>query len=146
MGTKLDEYYAGLAQEATLPLTRAAQKHGGTLTVAQAVLATGLNFVEAEKCLLELVKTGYVRVENTEDGNLLFDFGELPEYDEEEAARHEEEEAQVAAAYQMEEMMEEAERAERRAENRTLAKRGLFAGAVMFGARMLFGDAFDDDE
>ena len=150
MVTKLEEYITALAEEATLPLTRAAQKYGGTLTVAQGVLATGLNFVETEKCLLELVKTGYVQISNTDDGNLLFDFGDLPEYDEEEAVRQAEEEAHAAAIHEMAEIMDhqtaEAERAEIRADNRSMAKRGLFAGIALFGARMLFGDVFDDDE
>ncbi len=60
-------------------LLRAAQKHGGTLTVTQAVLATGLPFPDVEKCLTELSTTGYVEIENTEDGSLLFVFGDLPE-------------------------------------------------------------------
>ena len=42
------------------------------------MLATGLPFPDVEKCLTELSTTGYVEIENTEDGSLLFVFGDLP--------------------------------------------------------------------
>ena len=75
-----------MAEELTLPLLRAAQKHGGSLTVPQGVLATGLPFTDVERCLMELSRTGYVEIRNTDDGNLLFAFGDLPDWDPEEQA------------------------------------------------------------
>lgn len=134
----------------TLPLTRAAQKHGGTLTVAQGVLETGLTFTQIEQCLMEMSKTGYVGIENADDGNLQFVFGDLPEYDEDEARQQAELEAQAFALQEASEMLneqaEQLERAERRSETRSAAKTGIAAGIAMFGARALLGEVFDDDE
>ena len=139
-----------LAEGMTLVLTREAQKYKGRLTVAQGVLATGLTFVEIERCLMEMVKTGYVQVDNTDDGSLLFDFGDLPEYDEGEAIRQASEEAHAIAVHEMSEALEQqaalAKKGERRAENRSAAKHGIAAGLAMFGARALFGEVFDDDD
>lgn len=134
----------------TLPLTRAAQKHGGTLTVAQGVLETGLTFTQIEQCLMEMSKTGYVGIENADDGNLQFVFGDLPEYDEDEASQQAEMEAQALALHEASEILneqaEQLERAERRSETRSAAKSGIAAGIAMFGARALLGEVFDDDE
>ena len=145
---KLEE--ESLGEVLTMPLMQAAQKHGGTLTVAQGVLATGLTFVEVEKGLMAMSKTGYVQIENTEDGNLLFDFGDLPEYDEDEAIRRAAEEGHAVAVEEMAEMLEEQaleeERGAARDRTRSAAKQGLVAGAAMFGARALLGEVFDGDD
>ena len=139
-----------LAEVMTIPLLRAAQKHGGTLTVVQGVLATGLTFVEIEKSLMAMSKTGYVQIENTEDGNLLFDFGDLPEYDEDEAVRQAAEEGHAIAVEEMSEMLEEQaleeQMAARKGRNRSAVKQGLVAGVAMFGARALLGEVFDGDD
>ena len=91
-----------MAEELTIPLLRAAQKHGGTLTVTQAVLATGLPFADVEKCLTELSTTGYVEIENTDDGSLLFVFGDLPEPEPGELEAYAEAEANALALAEVE--------------------------------------------
>lgn len=45
-------------------LVRAARANGGSLSVTEAVAATGLDFPETEKTLQEMVRGGYVDVDN----------------------------------------------------------------------------------
>lgn len=135
-----------LTEAMTLPLMRAAQKHGGSLTVAQGVLATGLTLVQVEQCLMEMSASGYVQIENADDGNLIFDFGDMPEYDEDEAVQEALAEGHAMATLEMAEALEEAEKEQRREGTRSAVKHGLVAGAAMFGARALLGEVFDDDD
>ena len=135
-----------LGEVVTLPLTRAAQKYGGNLTVSQAVLETGLTFAQVEHCLMELSKTGYVGIENTDDGSLLFVFGDLPEYDKEEVQREQEMIALAMQEDRMDERLAELEDARRSSETGRAVKGGLAAGVAMFAARALMGEVFDDDE
>jgi TM2 domain-containing membrane protein YozV len=72
---------------ATLPLTRdqlmikllkAAQTRGGKLTVTQGVLETEASFAEVEAVLREMVKTGYVHIDNDPvTGVVVYEFREL---------------------------------------------------------------------
>ncbi len=137
-----------MVQVLTIPIMRAAQKQGGTLTVPQAVVATGFTFTEVEKCLTEMAKTGYVKIENTDDGNLLFVFGDLPEFDEaeyEEALAEASALAMAEAADALAESAERVEDAERRARSDSRGSsvlRGAVAGLTAFGLHSIF----DDDE
>ena len=94
------------AKELTVPFLRAAQRHGGKLTVTQASLATGLGLEEAEMCLVEMSRSGHVDIENTDDGNLIFCFGDLPEFDMEEGLRESHLEGQALAMEEMQEALE----------------------------------------
>ena len=141
---------ADMAEALTLPLLRAAQKHGGTLTVTQGVLATGLPFTDVERCLTELSRTGYVEIQNTDDGNLLFAFGDLPEWDSQEQAEIELAEANALAladaaeALELEaELLEEAEKRAHRRSTGSSVVRGAVAGLTAFGLNAIFDD---DDE
>ncbi len=137
-----------MVQVLTIPIMRAAQKQGGRLTVPQAVVATGFTFTEVEKCLTEMAKTGYVKIENTDDGNLLFVFGDLPEFDEaeyEEALAEASALAMAEAADALAESAERVEDAERRSRSDSRGSsvlRGAVAGLTAFGLHSIF----DDDE
>ena len=138
-----------MAEALTLPLLRAAQKHGGKLTVTQGVLATGLPFTDVERCLTELSGTGYVEIQNTDDGNLLFAFGDLPEWDPQEQAEIELAEAnalalaEAADALELEaELLEEAEKRSHRRSAGSSVVRGAVAGLTAFGLNAIL----DDDE
>lgn len=59
-------------------LLRAAQEHGGALSVTQGVAATGLPFSTVEETLREMVVEGYVDVDNHPDtGVVIYRFTEL---------------------------------------------------------------------
>lgn len=47
-----------------IKLVKAAHEKGGKISVTQGVLATGKGFKEVETALIEMVKTGYVSVDN----------------------------------------------------------------------------------
>ena len=151
----LQVVYAEMAQEAasesmveafTLPLVRAAQKHGGKLTVAEGVLATGLTITQIEATLMEMAKTGYVQIENTDRGDLRFDFGDLPEYDEEEAMREAELEARELAVEDAAMMVEEEREQAVRGQRSAALKGGLAAGVAAVGVRALMGELLGDDD
>jgi TM2 domain-containing membrane protein YozV len=62
----------------TLKLIKAASARGGKLTVTQAVLDTGANFTDVEAALKQLVKSGYVYIDNhPATGVVIYDFVEL---------------------------------------------------------------------
>ena len=130
----------------TLPLMRAAQKHGGKLTVTEGVLATGLTITQIEATLMEMAKTGYVQIENTDRGDLRFDFGDLPEYDEDEAMREAEIEARELAVEEAAMMMEEGREQAVRGQRSAALKGGLAAGVAAVGVRALMGGLLGDDE
>jgi hypothetical protein len=50
--------------ELMLQLLRAAQKHGGRLSVTQGVIATGVLFGEVERVLQSMLKSNYVYIDN----------------------------------------------------------------------------------
>ncbi|MEB3338345.1 MAG: NINE protein [Leptolyngbyaceae bacterium] len=59
-------------------LTQAAAKRGGKLSVTQAVMDTEITFAEAESTLKEMLKTGYVAIENDpQTGVVVYEFREL---------------------------------------------------------------------
>ena len=137
-----------MVEALTIPIMRAARKQGGTLTVPQAAVATGFTFTEVEKCLTEMAKTGYVTIENTDDGNLLFVFGDLPEFDEAEYEQALAEAHALGMADAADALAESAERLEdagRRARSesrRSSMLRGAVAGLTAFGLHSIL----DDDE
>ena len=65
-------------QQLMVALLKAASLKGGKLSVTQGVMATGSSFTEVEETLKEMLKTGYVSVENHPDtGIVIYDFHEL---------------------------------------------------------------------
>ncbi len=52
-------------------LLKAAQSNGGSLTVTQGVLASGLSFDEVEEALREMVVKGHVDVDNAADSGVI---------------------------------------------------------------------------
>lgn len=65
-------------EQLMLKLLKAASARGGKLTVTQAVLDTGANFTDVEATLKQLVKSGYVYIDNhPATGVVIYDFVEL---------------------------------------------------------------------
>lgn len=65
-------------EQLMVKLLKAAYAKGGKLSVTQGVMATGASFTEVEATLTELLKTGYVSVENDPTtGIVIYDFHEL---------------------------------------------------------------------
>jgi TM2 domain-containing membrane protein YozV len=61
-----------------MQLLKAAAERGGRLSVTQGVLDTGLGFEQVEATLKDMVKTGYVAIENHPNtGVVLYNFLEL---------------------------------------------------------------------
>ncbi len=59
-------------------LIEAAEKRGGFLTVTQGVKDTGASFAEVEKSLVEMLKAGYIRIDNDPvSGAVTYHFHEL---------------------------------------------------------------------
>jgi len=58
------QVYRPTTNQLTVQLIAAAESRGGTLTVTQAVKSTGASFSEVEAMFKELLKSGYVRVDN----------------------------------------------------------------------------------
>lgn len=59
-------------------LLKAAANRGGKLSVTQAVMDTGASFVEVETTLREMLKTGYIAIDNHPDsGVVIYHFLEL---------------------------------------------------------------------
>ncbi|NEQ23429.1 MAG: TM2 domain-containing protein [Microcoleus sp. SIO2G3] len=86
-GAPLPQQAIALTQKNDEPMTRdqmmmklahAALQHGGKLSVTQGVLAIEQSFSAVEATLKEMVKSGYVAVENhPETGVILYNFVEL---------------------------------------------------------------------
>lgn len=65
-------------EERMVSLLKAAQKHEGELSVTQAVMDTGFSFAETESLLQDMVKSGYVGVDNhPQTGIVVYRFEEL---------------------------------------------------------------------
>jgi hypothetical protein len=65
-------------EQLMLKLLRAASARGGKLSASQAVMDTETSFKEVEAALKEMVKNGYVIVDNhPETGVVIYDFVEL---------------------------------------------------------------------
>jgi hypothetical protein len=63
-------------EELQVSLAQAAEQHGGRLTVAEAVVATGRSFKDVERELHRMVVEGYIEVDNDEEtGVLVYRFG-----------------------------------------------------------------------
>ncbi|MBW4663905.1 MAG: TM2 domain-containing protein [Chroococcus sp. CMT-3BRIN-NPC107] len=59
-------------------LLKAAENRGGSLSVTQAVMDTGASFAEVETTLREMLKTGYIAIDNHPDtGVVIYRFLEL---------------------------------------------------------------------
>lgn len=65
-------------EELRMSLLRAAAGRGGRLSVTQGVLATGKDFSVVERALDDMLRSGYVGLDNDPDsGIILYRFGEL---------------------------------------------------------------------
>ena len=65
-------------EELMLQLLRAAQKHGGRLSVTQGVIETGVLFGEVERVLQQMMKSNYVYLDNdATTGVVVYVFKEL---------------------------------------------------------------------
>ena len=65
-------------EELMLQLLRAAQKHGGRLSVTQGVIETGVLFGEVERVLQSMVKSNYVYMDNDPaTGVIMYVFKEI---------------------------------------------------------------------
>ena len=59
-----NEVYNPSNNQLIVKLIEAAESRGGLLTVTQGVKATGAGFAEVEAALREMLKSGYVRIDN----------------------------------------------------------------------------------
>ncbi|HLO52123.1 MAG TPA: NINE protein [Kamptonema sp.] len=65
-------------EQLTVKLLKVADAKGGKVSVTQGVMATGASFAEVEATLTELLKTGYVSIENDPiTGIVIYNFHEL---------------------------------------------------------------------
>lgn len=72
------QVYRSPQEQLMVKLIDAAEKNAGKLTVTQAVKATGLGFAEVEAALKEMLKSGYVRIDNDYDtGAVIYHFHEI---------------------------------------------------------------------
>ena len=72
------QVYRSPQEKLTMELLKAAERRGGQLTVTQAVMETGANFAEVEAVFKELLKSGYVKIDNDPDtGAVTYHFDEL---------------------------------------------------------------------
>ncbi|MBW4562447.1 MAG: NINE protein [Mojavia pulchra JT2-VF2] len=58
------QVYRPSGNQLMIKLIEAAENKGGTLTVTQGVKATGASFAEVETTLKEMLKSGYVKIDN----------------------------------------------------------------------------------
>lgn len=66
------------SEELMVKLLKAAAARNGKLSVTQGVMETGASFAEVEAVLKQMVKSGYVRVDNHPDtGIVIYEFLEL---------------------------------------------------------------------
>jgi TM2 domain-containing membrane protein YozV len=61
-------------EEFQVALVHAAEQHGGRLSVAEAVAATGRGFKEVDKQLQEMAVAGYVEADSDEAGQVFYRF------------------------------------------------------------------------
>lgn len=67
-----------ISKQLSVKLLKAAAARGGKISVTQGALDTGFSFTEVEDALKEMVKTGYVCVDNHPvTGVVIYDFVEL---------------------------------------------------------------------
>ena len=66
------------SQQLMVALLRSAATKGGKLSVTQGVMATGASFEQVEETFMEMLKSGYVSVDNDpETGIVIYHFHEL---------------------------------------------------------------------
>jgi TM2 domain-containing membrane protein YozV len=66
------------SEQIMVKLLKAAQTKGGRLSVTQGVMATGVSFAEVEAVLTQMLKSGYVSINNDPDtGAVIYHFHEL---------------------------------------------------------------------
>ncbi|NWF57912.1 MAG: TM2 domain-containing protein [Fischerella sp.] len=74
----VSEVYRPTGNQLIVKLIEAAEKRGGMLTVTQGVKATGASFTDVEAALKEMLKSGYVRIDNDPiTGAVTYHFHEL---------------------------------------------------------------------
>jgi TM2 domain-containing membrane protein YozV len=74
----VSEVYRPTGNKLMMKLLEAAENRGGTLTVTQGVKATGADFAEVEASLKEMLKSGYVKIDNDPiSGAVTYHFHEL---------------------------------------------------------------------
>jgi hypothetical protein len=61
-------------EEFQVALVQAAEEHGGRLTVAEAVAATGRGFKEVDRHLRGMAVSGYVDIDSDEQGQIFYRF------------------------------------------------------------------------
>ncbi|MFQ4146778.1 TM2 domain-containing protein [Chlorogloeopsis sp. ULAP02] len=72
------EVYHPKGNQLIVKLIEAAEKRGAMLTVTQGVKATGASFTEVEAALREMLRSGYVRIDNDPiTGAVTYHFHEL---------------------------------------------------------------------
>ncbi|AFY34787.1 TM2 domain-containing protein [Calothrix sp. PCC 7507] len=72
------QVYHPTGNQLMVKLIEAAETRGGTLTVTQGVKATGASFVEVETALKEMLKSGYVKIDNDPiTGAVVYHFHEI---------------------------------------------------------------------
>ena len=72
------QIYRPTEDELMVKLIQAAEQKGGSLTVTQGVMATGSGFLAVEDTLKEMLKSGYVRIDNDPiNGAVTYYFDEL---------------------------------------------------------------------
>lgn len=65
-------------EQLMVELAKAAQNRGGQISVTEAVLDTGIGFTKVEATLKEMLKKGYVAIDNhPENGVVIYDFPEI---------------------------------------------------------------------
>ena len=73
-----EQVYHPTGEQLMIALLHAAEAKGGSLTVTQGVSATGAGFAEVEATLKEMLKSGYVRIDNNPiTGAVTYYFDEL---------------------------------------------------------------------
>jgi TM2 domain-containing membrane protein YozV len=72
------QVYRSPQEKLMMQLLKAAETKDGRLTVTQGVMATGASFAEVEAVLKEMLKSGYVRIDNDPiSGAVTYHFNEL---------------------------------------------------------------------
>ncbi|NEU73141.1 NINE protein [Hassallia byssoidea VB512170] len=72
------QVYQPSGNQLMVKLLEAAESRGGTLTVTQGVKATGASFTEVEAILKEMLKSGYVKIDNDPiNGAVTYHFHEI---------------------------------------------------------------------
>lgn len=72
------QVYRSPQEKLMMELLKVAEKRGGQLTVTQAVMETGASFADVEAVFKELLKSGYVKIDNDPvSGAVTYHFHEL---------------------------------------------------------------------